>query len=814
MLICMRRACFTVVIMLNASIASGLFAATRVWTGAASDGLWSTAANWDSGVPQIGDDVVLFGTSTNDIPSIALHSMRLNAGTTVGGQRIFLGAGGITAGTISSGATNTVNGPITLTANQTWTLPATLNPGMHTYLNGDIDLNGFSLALFQSGSLNISGSTHIAGTVHGTGSLTFSSSSTASSDVTGHLDVNGPVTLSPRGFLTLSGANHFSGLLSITGGFVVMAANDALPPNVAIHVQSSSQGGILSIGPHAVVASSLSGNGVLDLNGGSFSLSGPGTSTFTGALRGQGQFALTDGTLVFVSGLVSSIAGAITVSGAALDITPEFYRLDATPVAATTVSGGGLIRLRPLTLGVVHITDGVFEPLRTSNTPVITGLTLTSQSTFRLPVAGAPSPAALEVRGAIDLGGSQFEFSPPDSWVPGTAFTIISNGGSSPVSGTFAGYPEGATFVAGTATYQITYAGGNTGRDVVATLITAGTNVIEADLAIAGSGPSAGDAGNQFDHTLTVTNLGPGMAEDLELHIEAAVGSTILDAHGAGWSCTHTASTAHCTLPQLAPGAAPPVTVSLHTSISADTATTIATIASSTTDPVASNDTASTGTALVASDLSVSLTASPSPVAAGGEVTFTASVFNAGHSPAGPVTFESVIPSDATLVEVMAESWACSTTTGSAVTLSCTLDELAADETQSLAFRVTAPATGSLSIRGTVWSSHTDPVSANNSAIAVVATCDAPEILTQPRSVNAHAGSTVTFTITTRGSIQWYEGPSYANSQPVPGATGTTLQVVATRSTAYWALVSNPCGSAMSDIARLHVTGRRRSARP
>jgi hypothetical protein len=52
----------------------------------------------------------------------------------------------------------------------------------------------------------------------------------------------------------------------------------------------------------------------------------------------------------------------------------------------------------------------------------------------------------------------------------GTQFTIIKNNGGSPVSGTFSGMPEGATFVTGSTTFQISYVGGS-GHDVVLTVI-------------------------------------------------------------------------------------------------------------------------------------------------------------------------------------------------------------------------------------------------------------------------------------------------------------------------------------------------------
>ena len=79
----------------------------------------------------------------------------------------------------------------------------------------------------------------------------------------------------------------------------------------------------------------------------------------------------------------------------------------------------------------------------------------------------------LNASGNVNLGGSNLIISFLFTSSTGNAFTIINKTSGGAVIGTFAGLPEGATFVSSGRTYQITYVGGD-GNDVVITDITQG----------------------------------------------------------------------------------------------------------------------------------------------------------------------------------------------------------------------------------------------------------------------------------------------------------------------------------------------------
>ena len=55
--------------------------------------------------------------------------------------------------------------------------------------------------------------------------------------------------------------------------------------------------------------------------------------------------------------------------------------------------------------------------------------------------------------------------------VPGDQFVILVNDGTDPISGTFAGLPNGTAFTVGGTSFLISYAGGDGGNDVVLTAI-------------------------------------------------------------------------------------------------------------------------------------------------------------------------------------------------------------------------------------------------------------------------------------------------------------------------------------------------------
>src|SRR5205085_700669 len=96
---------------------------------------------------------------------------------------------------------------------------------------------------------------------------------------------------------------------------------------------------------------------------------------------------------------------------------------------------------------------------------------------------------------------------------PGDHFIIVNNDDADPVSGTFAGLPEGGVFSVGGAHFSITYQGGD-GNDVVLTFLADTTNALASSVNPSVYGQSVtftatvtsrtyGDANPAFPYTIT-----------------------------------------------------------------------------------------------------------------------------------------------------------------------------------------------------------------------------------------------------------------------------------------------------------------------
>lgn len=236
-------------------------AATRTWSGAV-DGLWSTAGNWQGGVPGSGD-ALLFPSgaanraNTNDLPPDDVYEslVFLGAGYTIGGNAIGLSGGISTASGVFG---NRIDAPLRLEASQTIV-------GGSTILGGAIDLG--------ANDLSFDGVVQVDGVISGSGGV--------------HV-ISG-------GVLTLNADNLYTGPTTVRGALTV----NGNQPLSALSVNSSA---------------SLGGSGTL----GSV-IGGPGTTTRVtphGVLS-MADFSATSGTLtVSLDGpLVGSDYDQLNVSG-------------------------------------------------------------------------------------------------------------------------------------------------------------------------------------------------------------------------------------------------------------------------------------------------------------------------------------------------------------------------------------------------------------------------------------------------------------------------------------------------------------------
>ena len=96
----------------------------------------------------------------------------------------------------------------------------------------------------------------------------------------------------------------------------------------------------------------------------------------------------------------------------------------------------------------------------------------------------------------------------------------------------------------------------------------------------------------------------------------------------------------------------------------------------------------------------------------------------------------------------------------------------------------------------------------NSQTATITVQCTAPPAITQqPASPTINPGQPTTLSVTATQAVsyQWYTGTSGVTTNPIPGATNSSVIVAPTTTTNYWVRVSNACGFTNSVTATVTV---------
>jgi uncharacterized repeat protein (TIGR01451 family) len=270
-----------------------------------------------------------------------------------------------------------------------------------------------------------------------------------------------------------------------------------------------------------------------------------------------------------------------------------------------------------------------------------------------------------------------------------------------------------------------------------------------ADLSVTkGDSPDPVTAGEDLTYTIVVTNNGPSAAQTASLTDALPLETTFVSlaqSGTGGWSCTtptvDTNGLVSCTKATVAANESTTFTVVVHVIPSTRDGAIITNTAAvvSPTDTTPTNNTATATTTVTVNagppaddpDLSVVMSDSPDPVTAGGVITYTITVDNAGPADAADVVLDDPTPAFTTFVSLAsAEGWTCSTppVRGTGV-VSCSTASLpdGANVAFTLVVRVN-PGTPAGVILNTATVSYTtsDPNPANNVATATTTVARVP----------------------------------------------------------------------------------------
>lgn len=259
--------------------------------------------------------------------------------------------------------------------------------------------------------------------------------------------------------LQLGSASAGSGRLTVNPGGVV---------TVADVITFTSGTGTLVVDRGTVTADGLLGTGAITLTNPTgqhaLTLNTPtGMATFfSGAIGGTGSVRKTGGGMQqFLE--ASTYSGGTVVDGGALRVTNSTG--SGTGTGAVTANSGGRLEGTGRIGGTVTVNSGgTLEP--GSGGPgtltLLSGVTLASGSTLQVELYGSVAGSGydrLDVTGAVNLGGATLNRNLGYTPAAGHRLFIIANDGTDPVSGTFAGLPNGSSFTLGSTTAYIYYTG-------------------------------------------------------------------------------------------------------------------------------------------------------------------------------------------------------------------------------------------------------------------------------------------------------------------------------------------------------------------
>ncbi|HEX4824477.1 MAG TPA: hypothetical protein VFV19_09195 [Candidatus Polarisedimenticolaceae bacterium] len=487
---------------------------------------------------------------------------------------------------------------------------------------------------------------------------------------------------------------------------------------------------------------------------------GGGTSALAVDVHNLGTIDAVNGTLQFGRD-VTQTAGTTRLNGGTIGSSSS-YTLQGGTIAGTGTFNGTLTNA-----------GGAIAPGFSPGTITIAGSLVQTSGSYAVELGGLTAGTQYDrldvtsFTGDASLGGT-LDVTAIGGFTPslGDAFTVMTYKSH---NGTFSAI--NAPNLGPTLTWSVAY-------NPTAVILSV-VPVANPDLAVTiGDSPDPVVVGQDLTYTITVTNSGTAVATSATLSDPLPASVAFQSVQTTLGACNQSAGTVACNFGDMAVGASATVTVVVTPSAAAEPSIdNTATAATTATDPVPANDAATATTNVVpppTADLSIALADSPDPVNAGSNVTYTASVTNAGPDPATTVVATVAVPAGAAFVSATGTGWACNF---ALPTVTCTRATLAVGAAPAIAVVVTAPASGPLAGGAAVSAAEADPTLPNTATATTAVTPVADLSITNtdaPDPVGVGAALTYTITVTNHG-------PSNATAVAVTDAipAGTTFQSAA-----------------------------------
>lgn len=264
-------------------------------------------------------DYIVYGSNTATWTTLTLNTplgpnaTQANVDFTVAGSRntaITVAASQVWAGTttVNSGSFTTGNG-VTLAS------PAIVVAGgtvASSSANTFADTAAFTV---NSGRLSVGGSDTIGslagsgGTVNLPAGTTLTTGGTGSTSYAGSIIGSGNLTKVGSGTFTVTSASTLSGTARVTAGQLTVGAANLLADTVSVVVD----GGVLSFNGSDTIGSLAGSGGSVAIGSNVLTVGQSGTTTYAGALTGNGTFTKTGSGILTITGNAAAYAGATQV---------------------------------------------------------------------------------------------------------------------------------------------------------------------------------------------------------------------------------------------------------------------------------------------------------------------------------------------------------------------------------------------------------------------------------------------------------------------------------------------------------------------
>ena len=264
--------------------------------------------------------------------------------------------------------------------------------------------------------------------------------------------------------------------------------------------------------------------------------------------------------------------------------------------------------------------------------------------------------------------------------------------------------------------YQLILGTGNNQETPLVNSVSRTFGTAQADLSISKSASASQvEARGALNYYLSVNNQGPNGAGTVTVTDTLPSDVINLHASGSGWDCSaSTITLVSCTFASLPVGAAPVITITLNAPAEGGVISNTASTGSAILDPNLVDNTSNTVTTTITAlaDLSIAKTG-PANVNAGGVLSYTLGVSNAGPSRASSLVVSDTLPLGLTNPSASGAGWTCGVASG---LLTCTRPGLDAGSAPLITILATAPLdAGDIYNTASVSAATADPVANNTS---------------------------------------------------------------------------------------------------